>query len=119
MFLRLCLGREAEVAAVDGRGGSDHERTVCAAADSLDGAAAELLGQNVLAGRRRRIVRIEALVGEAGATGDLGLAAGLDDGALVDPIGEGVQRTGGRTAVVTTGARRLVAQGLVGLDLPL
>lgn len=113
------LRREIKRAAIDGRCGGDHERAVGAAGDSLDRAAAELRGQDRLGGGRGRVLRVEILVGGAGPTGNLLRAAGLNDRALVDPVGEGVQRARRRTIIGPRGALCLSAEGLVRLDLPL
>jgi len=57
-----CLAREVERAALDGRGGGHEELAVARAADGLDRDLAILGAQYVLAGGRRRVLRVEVVL---------------------------------------------------------
>lgn len=110
------LAREREALAVPRRAGGDHEVTVLGQADSLDDALAVLVAQDGLAGRRRRVALVEVETVRAGPAGHLRRADGLNDRALVDPIGEAVERRGLGTTPLAA-ALGLGIEGLVGVDL--
>lgn len=110
------LAGEREAAALAIRGRRDDEVPGRGAADSLDARLTELLAEDRLARRRAGDARVEVDVIRLRPLGDLRATHGLDDRALVDPVGEAVERR--RAGARTLGrAGRLTHQHLKGLDL--
>jgi len=107
---------EVERATLDNWACRNHERASLGAGDSLDGSLAKLGAKYILANCRRAVSYIDNLIGAACPLSYLCRGASLDDGALVNPIGEGIQ-CGWRGATLLRCTLGLIHQRAERVDL--